>query len=170
MTADLQADLATVPQVTTTVFVECSAWYRTDGPEHLREVGETEWVAAQDEPRIKAIVAATDLRLGDRTVEALDAHTAAAGGRFRGIRHRATWDADIAAHQPDPGPSLLLDPAFRNGFAELARRQLSFDAWLYFTQLPELVDLARAFPEGTSCSTISVAPSPPGPTMIVPPC
>ena len=33
------------------------------------------------------------------------------------------------------------------GFAALGRAGLSFDAWLYFPQLPELVDLARAHPE-----------------------
>ena len=40
--ADLLADIATVPQVTSTVFVECDAWYRPSGPEHLRVIGETE--------------------------------------------------------------------------------------------------------------------------------
>jgi len=45
-----------------------------------------------------------------------------------------------------PPPGLLLDAAFRRGFAELGRQGLSFDAWLYHTQLGELTDLARAFP------------------------
>ncbi len=35
----------------------------------------------------------------------------------------------------------------REGFARLAPLGLSFDAWMYHTQLGELVDLARAFPE-----------------------
>ena len=43
---DLHADTATTPEVVETVFVECHAEYRTDGPEHLRPVGETEFVAA----------------------------------------------------------------------------------------------------------------------------
>ena len=34
----------------------------------------------------------------------------------------------------------------REGFAKLHPLGLSFDAWMYFTQLGELVDLARAFP------------------------
>src|SRR5215471_21609755 len=34
----------------------------------------------------------------------------------------------------------------REGFARLGPLGLSFDAWMYFTQLGELVDLARAFP------------------------
>ncbi len=47
---DLHADTATVPEVVETVFMECGASYRTDGPEHLRPVGETEFVAAIAEP------------------------------------------------------------------------------------------------------------------------
>src|SRR5260370_10678397 len=42
---------------------------------------------------------------------------------------------------------LLMDPKVREGFAKLAPLGLTFDAWMYFTQLGELVDLARAFPE-----------------------
>ncbi|MGA8760015.1 MAG: amidohydrolase family protein, partial [Stellaceae bacterium] len=41
---------------------------------------------------------------------------------------------------------LLLDPRLREGFARLAPLGLSFDAWVYHTQLNELTDLARAFP------------------------
>lgn len=148
---DLRADLLTVPQVTRTVFVECGAWYRETGPGHLRSVGETEWVAANTTAVTQAIVGATDLRLGTLAAEALDAHVDAGQGRFRGIRQMATWDASplIKPTDPDPGPSLLLDPDFRRGFAALARRGLSFDAWVFFPQLPEVVDLARAFPDAT---------------------
>jgi predicted TIM-barrel fold metal-dependent hydrolase len=41
---------------------------------------------------------------------------------------------------------LLLDPKVREGFARLAPLGLSFDAWMYHTQLGDLLDLARAFP------------------------
>ena len=98
LVADLRADLATVPSVTSTVFVECSAWYRESGPQHLRSVGETEWVAANGGPVVRGIVGTTDLRLGTLTDEALHAHIAAAGGRFRGIRQRATWDASPVSY------------------------------------------------------------------------
>ena len=47
----------------------------------------------------------------------------------------------------NPPPGLLADAAFRRGFAELGKRGLTFDAWLYHPQLRELIDLARAFPE-----------------------
>jgi L-fuconolactonase len=149
--ADLLADLATVPQVTSTVFVECGAWYRESGPTHLVEVGETEWVIANGPAVIQGIVGATDLRLGSQTAEALDQHVVAGQGRFRGIRHRATWDASplIKPSEPDPGGGLLVDLNFRAGFKVLHELGLSFDAWLYFPQLPELVNLARAFPDTT---------------------
>jgi predicted TIM-barrel fold metal-dependent hydrolase len=147
--ADLAADIATVPQVVRTVFVECDAWYRDDGPEHLRPVGETEWVVANAGPVVQGIVGTGDLRLGALAAEILDAHIDAGAGRFRGIRQRATWDADLRKADPDPGPGLLLDPAFRAGFEVLHALGLSFDAWLYFPQLPDLVDLARTYPGAT---------------------
>ena len=49
----------------------------------------------------------------------------------------------------EPGPQLLLDETYREGFAELGKRGLSFEGWLYHPQIPELTDLARAFPETT---------------------
>jgi predicted TIM-barrel fold metal-dependent hydrolase len=44
-------------------------------------------------------------------------------------------------------PNLLGSDAFRAGFSYLPRYGLSFDAWLFHPQLPELVELARAFPD-----------------------
>ena len=47
-----------------------------------------------------------------------------------------------------PMPARLMeDSGFREGFATLARSGLSFDAWLYHPQIPELTALARAFPD-----------------------
>ena len=40
------------------------------------------------------IVGHADLKLGDAVREVLEAHIAAGGGRFRGIRQSASWDAD----------------------------------------------------------------------------
>ena len=42
---------------------------------------------------------------------------------------------------------LLLDPAYRAGVAQLAPLGLSYDAWLFFPQLPELFELAKANPD-----------------------
>jgi predicted TIM-barrel fold metal-dependent hydrolase len=41
---------------------------------------------------------------------------------------------------------LLNAPEFRKGLSHLVELDLTFDAWLFQTQIPELVELARAFP------------------------
>jgi L-fuconolactonase len=157
---ELLADTGSGHHVVATVFVECLSMYRAGGPASLRPVGETEFVngiAAMSASgrygatRVAAgIVSFADLRLGERAGAALDAHLAASP-RFRGIRHAAGWDASdqVRNSHTHPPPGLYLDGAFRRGFAELANRGLTFDAWLYHPQLPELADLARAFPDTT---------------------
>src|SRR5690606_30379100 len=42
---------------------------------------------------------------------------------------------------------LLYEPKFRKGLEALLERDLVFDAWMYHTQLDEILDLARAMPE-----------------------
>jgi predicted TIM-barrel fold metal-dependent hydrolase len=157
---ELLADTGSGHRVTATVFVECRSMYRAGGAETLRPVGETEFVngiaamsasGAYGATRVAAgIVGFADLTLGERVGEVLDAHLAASG-RFRGIRHAAGWDAspEIRNSHTNPPPGLLGDARFRRGFAELAPRGLTFDAWLYHPQLEELTALAKAFPDTT---------------------
>lgn len=156
---DLLSDTSGGHNVTHTVFVECLSKYRPNGPAAMRPVGETEFVAAiaaasdsgaHGPTRVAAgIVGFADLTLGDDVAPVLAAHLAAGGGRFRGIRHAAAWDADPAVSNAHTHPpqGLMADGAFRRGFAQLARHDLSYDAWIYHTQLGELADLARAFPQ-----------------------
>ncbi len=154
---DLLTDLAGGHRVVATVYVECREGYRSEGPEHLRPVGETEAVEriasqiARDPsaPRVcAAIVGHADLTRGAAVDEVLDAHLRQSPARFRGIRQTASADADPAYARVGARPplGLLRQAEFREGFARLAPRGLSFDAWLYHPQLPDLVDLARAFP------------------------
>ena len=157
---ELLADTGSGHHVTATVFVECMSMYRADGPDAMKPVGETEFVngvAAMSASgrygatRVAAaIVGFADLTLGERVGAVLDAHLAASP-RFRGIRHAAGWDAsdEVRNSHTKPPRGLFLESGFRRGFAELGRRGLSFEAWLYHPQLADLVGLAKAFPETT---------------------
>lgn len=145
--------------ITQTVFLECRSMYRQYGPEEMRPVGETEFVQGiatqsargQYGTNVAAgIVGFADLTLGAGVAAVLEAHIAASSDRFRGIRQIAAWDAsDNVISLARPPKRLLLDPKFREGFACLQKYRLSFDAWLFHTQLMELLDLARAFPDTT---------------------
>ena len=153
---ELLADTESGHNIVATVFAQCHWAYRTDGPEELRPVGETEFVveiAAEAERRhtrtrvCAGIVGQADMRLGDRVDAVLEAHVAAAGGRFRGIRHLTARDEGFTAGIAPPPPARMMgEPTFRAGVARLERFGLSFDAWLYHTQIPELTELARTFP------------------------
>lgn len=146
---ELRADVDDGHRVVATVFVECGSAYRDAGPESMRPVGETDFVVDADpEGLVAGIVGYADLRLPE-VGDVLAAHADAGRGRLRGIRHRSAWDAGLEA-PPAPRnhrPRLLGDPDFRSGFAALGRAGLSFDAWLYHPQIPELTDLARAHDE-----------------------
>jgi L-fuconolactonase len=158
---DYLEDLGSGHNVIATVFAECGSMYKAGGPIARRPVGETEFVAGvaamsdsggYGPTRVcAAIVGHADLTLGAAVQEVLQAHLGAGGGRFRGIRHMTVYDPspDIRCTMSLPPQGLMNQPAFREGFACLAGLGLSFDAWLYHTQLPELTALARAFPQTT---------------------
>jgi L-fuconolactonase len=155
---ELRADLDSGHNVVATVFLECRSMYCADGPEEMRPVGETEFVAGiaaisdsgnYGPTRVAAgIVGAADLTLGERVEPLLLAHIRAGGGRFRGVRHSAGWDADpiIGNSRSGMQPHLYQRDDFRAGLACLSALGLSFDAWLYHPQLADVVELARAFP------------------------
>jgi predicted TIM-barrel fold metal-dependent hydrolase len=155
------ADVATGHNVVATVFLECHSMYRATGPAEMRPVGETEFVAGQaamsasgmyGPTRVAAgIVGFADLTLGDRVEPVLEAHLRAGGGRFRGVRHSAAWDASpvIGNSQTADGPHLYQRADFRAGLARLSRLGLSLDAWVFHPQLADVVDLARAHPDAT---------------------
>jgi len=146
---DLAADVASGHRVVSTVFVECDSAYRTNGPPSLQPVGETEFVVGADpEGLIAGIVGFADLRAPE-IEDVLAAHLDCGAGRFRGIRHRSAWDPviELPPSHSSPPPGLLGDPAFRSGIAAVGVAGLSFDAWLYHPQIPELTELARAQPD-----------------------
>jgi L-fuconolactonase len=146
--------------VVATVFMDSGSGYLTDGPEILRSVGETKWVldASRSAPPGSpdfglGIISRTDFRFGDDVGQVLEAHVAAGQGRFKGIRQLAIWDADDSLTDPAVrstmgcGPGLLADSSFRRGFRWMAELGLTFDTWVYSPQIPEVADLADAFPD-----------------------
>jgi predicted TIM-barrel fold metal-dependent hydrolase len=159
---DLLSDVGGGHNIVSTVFLECRAMYRKSGPRELAAVGEVEFVngiAAMSASgnygncRVaEAIIGGGDLTVGARVRELLEAEIAAAGGRLRGLRHGVAWDKHesvqkyasrvVAEHQ-------VMDPKFREGMAQLAPLGLSFESWQYQPQLPDAIDLARAFPNTT---------------------
>jgi predicted TIM-barrel fold metal-dependent hydrolase len=156
---DLVADTTSGHRIVETVFIECSAGYRPDGPEHLRPVGETEFVAASaadlaarypSAPPIAGIVAHADLA-HTRLDETLDAHEAASGGRFRGIRDSIANALDPDAHMIPGryGAEKSASEAFRAGIRRLGERGLSYDCWMFHHQISEFADMARAAPDTT---------------------
>ena len=159
MLPDLLADIGSGHNVVGTVFVQCRAFHRANGPEAMKPVGETEFVngvaamsAAGEYGSAQicaGIVGHANLALGASVREVLEAHIRAGGDRFRGIRHITAWDNDPSLLNPNyPMPEGLLgDAKFREGFAQLAPLNLSFDAWLYHPQIGDVTALARAFPD-----------------------
>ncbi|MEC8976552.1 MAG: amidohydrolase family protein [Actinomycetota bacterium] len=153
---ELHEDTGSGHNVTQTVFVECGAGYRTDGPEHLRPVGEIDFVRVQAElsaeqagAEIAAIVGFADLTRGAAVEEVLAAQEGAGGGRFRGIRHANAWDPsdEIRESHTKPPPGLLSHDDFRAGFTKLGQMGFSFDAWMFHTQVEELVELVADIPD-----------------------
>lgn len=158
---DLWADTRSGHNIVGTVFIECGSEYRVDGPVSLRPVGETEYIRGQVEyshrhtmrgqPPVLGMVSHADLTLGADVKDVLEAHADSAGGLLCGIRHATAFYPDPPAVDRYTGriAELMMQPKFRDGFAQLAPAGLSYDAWLTHTQISELTDLANAFPETT---------------------
>lgn len=140
---EIMADIHTGGHnITQTVFAQCGAFYRADGPEAMRCVGETEFVhgiAAMSRSGMygstrlcTGIFGTADLRAGKAVEEVLDAHLDASPN-FRGIR--SAFPAD-------------LNPTFLEGYQVLAKHRLSFDNYSPdVTRLPTLAKLANLQPE-----------------------
>ena len=135
--------------------------YRADGPEDMRSVGEVEFaqgLAAASASGLygpsraaAGIVGYANLALGKRVEPVLDALLAASPNRLRGVRHSVTWDAhpEVRNASANTMEGQLASSDFREGARLLVRMGLSFEGWLYFPQLPELADFARALPDLT---------------------
>ncbi len=159
---ELLADIGGGHNIFATVFLECQSMYRKDGPREMAPVGEVEFVNGISAMSAsgnygpcrvaEAIIGHADLTIGARVRDVLEAQIAVGGGRFRGIRYGVSHDASDAISKfisRAVPPHLVREPLFREGFAQLAKLGLSFESWQYHPQLPDAIDLARAFPDTT---------------------
>jgi L-fuconolactonase len=153
---ELQSDFGSGHNIAASVYIECRTALRDDEDPLRRSLGETEYIADIAESMrgpskiCAAIVGHVDLmQAGARAAELLEAHVETGKGRFRGVRNTSAWHPDPPARgsTAGPPPNPLPNAPFREGFRCLSRAGLSFDAWMYHTQLDELVDLAKAFPD-----------------------
>lgn len=157
---DFLADLNSGHNICATVYIEVHSMFRTDGPDHLRSVGEIEFangMAAMGasgtfgETRTCAgIIGAIDFTMGDAVREVLDAHIAAGNGRYKGGRSPGV-SYDPALPELNAilysRPDVLAEPKFREGFRHLGELGLHYEAWVLEPQLADVADLAKAFPE-----------------------
>ena len=156
--ADLWADTSSGHNVEKTVFVDCHSEYRTEGPSHLKPVGETEYVAEvatesrRDANRatIAGIVGHANMTLGSAVEEVLVAHERAGKGLFRGIRHAGpSDDTGTLTNAGGRWPCPYDREDFREGVKTLGRMGYSYDTWHFFHQNQDFLALARAVPETT---------------------
>src|SRR4051794_20046900 len=161
MFPELLADLASGHNIVATMYEQAREMYRASGPEELKSLGETEFitgVAAMSASGkygptkcMAGITGYVDLRLGSRAKGIIERHLAVSDGRLKAIRNGSTWSDDPVLKTMSSGMprDLLLNKTFREGVATLAEFNLAFDAWMFQTQLGDLVDLARALPQTT---------------------
>ncbi|MBU6269491.1 MAG: amidohydrolase family protein [Sphingomonadales bacterium] len=153
--AEAQAMLAASGHtITHSVYVECGQGYRADGPDDWRCLGETETqaaVAARHAGGTRLnhrIVGTANLLLGDAVRPVLEAHVAAGGERFRGVRQETAWsEAGLFGYPCRPDlRHRLRDPRFVAGAKVLVAMDLSLDVWCVHSQLGELAALVDDVP------------------------
>ncbi|MDG2428269.1 MAG: amidohydrolase family protein [Acidimicrobiales bacterium] len=149
-------DITGTHNVVKTIFVECRANYDKERSEHFWPIGETTFAAREADqtdtgggPILAGIIGHADMMLGRGIADVLVAHIDASGGRFRGIRYTTAWDAsgDIRNGHRKVTPLMMAASEFRSAARTLASMGLSFDAWLYHPQLPEVATLATTVPD-----------------------
>ncbi|MGZ5866598.1 MAG: amidohydrolase family protein [Xanthobacteraceae bacterium] len=156
---DLLDDTESGHNIRSTVYIQCRSMFRADGPVELQPIGETEFVngvaamsASGHYGHLRAcagIVGYADLRLGAKVRDVLEAQIAAGGGRFRGIRFSTPWDEHVQLTPVRPDKGIMPNATWREGFAQLAPMNMTYDSLLLHTQIGELTDLARKFPQTT---------------------
>jgi predicted TIM-barrel fold metal-dependent hydrolase len=110
----------------------------------LGSAGETQWLERTCGDELLGIVGHADL--GASTLgKLLDAHREASK-RFVGVRDMLSHDPAHLVMDYSPRPDRCLEPTWQEGYAELGRRNLTFDAWMYHPQLRAFERVVRAHP------------------------
>ena len=148
------ADFGSGHNIVATMFAQCHSMYRTDGSEAMRTVGEIEFangIAAQSASGIygatrvaAGIIGGAELSLGENIAPVLEAQQAAGGGRFKGVRPTVVWHETLA---PAGQPHALLTAQAAKAIACIQKAQLTLDLFVFFTQLDDVIQLCRAFPD-----------------------
>jgi L-fuconolactonase len=162
MLQDYLADASAGHRIVASVYVESLAFARRDGPEALRPLGEIEFAngvgamaasGVYGDCRVAAaIVGYADLRTGDEVAGYLDLALELAPQRLRGIRQVTVEDPTGVTYRymmNKPPTGIMRQPGFRPGFGHLASRGLVFDEAVFQHQIPEVAELADAFPDAT---------------------
>lgn len=156
--AELLADVHDGHKVEKTVYVECHMGYDNSRSEAFQPVGETEYVvdriareAPSDHELAAGILGCANLMLGEEVRPVLDAHIAAARGRFRGLRAHVAYHPDPEIGYPDipryPKTNVLRTEPFLAGARCLVDLGLTLDIWALHTQLDDITDFAAKIPE-----------------------
>lgn len=145
--------------ITSTVFIEARAMYSADLEKNYKPVGEVEFVEGLSaasasgiygKSRASAsIIGHANLNLGNKVEPVLESLLEASPKRFKGIRHIVACDDD---KEVDSIPVYNLEEQmntknFIDGAKVLSKMGLSFDSWMYFHQLPQLLNLAKEVPD-----------------------
>ena len=145
--------------ITSTVFIEARAMYNIDIEESYQSVGEVEFVQGLSAASASgiygksraaaAIIGHANLNLGSDVESVLEALLTASPNRFRGIRHIVAKDDDpeVVMRQIYDLKEQMTTKSFIEGAKVLAKMGLTFDSWMYFHQLPELLNLAKQVPD-----------------------
>ena len=158
---EILADVAGGHNIVSTVFIECGAMFKADGPEAYRCVGETEFVngiaamsasgsyGKSGSPPASSARSICGSAMRRPASWMRISRPAAAGFAASGAAPSGTKSPDIQNHRTNPPEGLLLRDDFRAGFKHLGPRKLSFEVWCAHTQMPDAISLARAFPDTT---------------------
>jgi L-fuconolactonase len=158
---DILKDTNSGHNIVSTVFIECGAMYNPIHTLAEQVINETEFVngiAAMSNSGLygstkiaNGIVGSAPLLIGDSVATILDQQISVAPKRFKGIRSQAAMHSDgtIPSTRARPIEGVYINDMFHQGFSHLESRNLSFEAWCYHPQLPQLIQLAKKFPNTT---------------------